>query len=412
MRIAIVIPTTRAPTLVERISRRTKLPRSLVLTRGDYRPVQGMSERYHHFVDAAGPLSDILTEQDVRYELCLGEAPETGRSWELPVALAHYVMQGGHEIVTENPELVVWATGAIGSDRTILEDDYHLETKREASRAFIDDLCGPGTAVLTLLPHIANAKAGNHDEEGCVGVTSLTAAIAALDTAIREKYPAEPCAVSMTTARASPRQSASGNAARRGGTARGVGLLVLVLMVGGGSYWFWSAEQSMGGDAAIPEALAVKGPADNADDNGEKFPAPTAAMTPQPLLRIIAHRAPEGASCIDVLFGGIETQAQVLSAQDNVFPVIETDGLCALGFRVEGEAGGRKLIIGDDVLSVILPSDRRNEFTLDTDAPTLLNLVARIPGPVSYRIIVRSEDGRETVFQHRLSSATEQATTR
>ena len=403
MRIAIVIPTTSAPLLVERISPRARLPRSLVLTRGDYRPVPGMSERYHHFVDAAGPLSDILAAEDVRYELCLTQAPETGRSWELPVALAHYVREHGHDIVTHDANIVIWATGAVGSDGDILDDDYHLQTKRDGSRVVIDQLRGAETLVLTLIPHAAHANGEEHDNERCVAVANLRAAITALDTVILEKNPKEPCAEDRTSVDVSTDESGSSKTRRKGGIVSGVGLLAMFLIAGGGSYWFWSAEQSLGGDASIPGDIAVNGSPDTTDEIVETNAASADMARSPPLLSIIAHRAPEGSSCIDALFGGVESKAQELQAQDDVFPAIETPGLCALGFHGRGEFSGKTLSLDENILAVILPSERRDAFTLDPDEPTRMNLVAQIPAQVSYLITLRSEDGWETVFRHRLN---------
>ena len=53
--------------------------------------------------------------QLVPHELRLSRSFDTGRSWEVPVALAHGLLARGHAIVAEPAEadLILWATGAV-----------------------------------------------------------------------------------------------------------------------------------------------------------------------------------------------------------------------------------------------------------------------------------------------------------
>lgn len=146
MRVAIVIPTTAGPGLVDGIERLDVVPASRVHRLGDYRPLDALSDRYHHLTDPAGPLRSFLEEGSPHYRLTIDQPPETGRSWELPVALAHWVRSQGHEIVREEPDAVVWSTGAIQPDGTIYPDSYHVVEKLSLSRELIWRLSGRGVA--------------------------------------------------------------------------------------------------------------------------------------------------------------------------------------------------------------------------------------------------------------------------
>lgn len=146
MRVAIVIPTTAGPGLVDGIERLDVVPASRVHRVGDYRPLDALSDRYHHLTDPAGPLRSFLDEGSPHYRLTIDQPPETGRSWELPVALAHWVRSQGHEIVREAPDAIVWSTGAIQPDGTIYPDSYHVIEKLRLSKDLIWQLSGRSLA--------------------------------------------------------------------------------------------------------------------------------------------------------------------------------------------------------------------------------------------------------------------------
>jgi hypothetical protein len=151
MRVAVIIPTTDGPAPILRLTRLAQAPRSVLRTQDDYRPLPP-SSRYHSFIQAGGPLSGRIGIGDGQFELRLGATVETGRSWELPTALAHWLQSAGHQIDPEMPELVIWATGALDNDLSVLSQDYHLSTKLERSVAHVREWLDNGVPVLLLLP--------------------------------------------------------------------------------------------------------------------------------------------------------------------------------------------------------------------------------------------------------------------
>ena len=151
MRIAIIVPTTAGPSLIRKLRPLHTAPRSLVFTQSDYKPLE-ISARYNDFLQPGGPLAGALGMEDTRFELRLSARVESGRSWELPVALAHWALAQGHEIVSDKADMVIWATGALDSDLSIIAQDYHLDSKIAQSRASVAETLRPGGQALLLTP--------------------------------------------------------------------------------------------------------------------------------------------------------------------------------------------------------------------------------------------------------------------
>jgi hypothetical protein len=214
VRVTVIIPTTAGPALVAGLHSRPHLPRSQVNTEADYRPLPDISERYHDFVEKGGPLRRLLDLGDVQFELRLDRAPETGRSWELPVALAHWCSIHSHEIVRENPDLVVWATGAIKPDLDIRPDTYHLRDKLEASGEMLARYRAAGATITLLLP---DGEEAHRVQEPTESLEAIAAPVSSVSDAFS--------ALSRTLGSASPGQvgeasegAARGKDARRGWT--------------------------------------------------------------------------------------------------------------------------------------------------------------------------------------------------
>ncbi|MBU1175858.1 MAG: hypothetical protein KKH72_10700 [Alphaproteobacteria bacterium] len=188
MRLAIIIPTTNGPVRIERISRLARAPLSQVITADDFVPNAEMAGRYHALIDQAGPLRGLIALGEVRFELCLDKLPEMGRSWELAVVLAHWAMDHGHELVTANADLVVWATGVVRPGREIAEEDYHLDRKRASSAGLLGGF-GSNARLLVLLPGTASeAEVGAFRAEFASAevksVADVDAGVAALEKAV------------------------------------------------------------------------------------------------------------------------------------------------------------------------------------------------------------------------------------
>ena len=85
----VIVPTTHEPITIESLKRRRRLPASYVALKGDFRPLQ-ISSDYDRFV--RGPLQAVLGEL-VSFELVLDGDIDCGRSWELPVLIAHFLQK-------------------------------------------------------------------------------------------------------------------------------------------------------------------------------------------------------------------------------------------------------------------------------------------------------------------------------
>lgn len=213
LRVAILVPMTGGAGTIERIEPLTNISASRVQLSGDYRPLTDLSDRYHHLTDPAGPLAGFLDRPSVRYRLILDRAPETGRSWEMPVAIAHWMRAQGHRIVRDDPDLVIWSTGALRPDGKIQPDSYHVERKLAATRERLLEFriapaSSPGAlspaprrdpGFLFLLPHGEGMeKAEGSNWAGpvrCVAISSLAETLEAVERVISP--PPEPASRAM-----------------------------------------------------------------------------------------------------------------------------------------------------------------------------------------------------------------------
>ncbi|MET7241831.1 hypothetical protein ABZT49_00525 [Methylobacterium sp. EM32] len=135
--ILIVVPTTGGPVVVRSLKARPGLPAAAAFAAGDYRPLPWSAD-YARLAAGGGPLSRLAEAGP--YELRLSGSFDAGRSWEVPVCLAHGLVAQGHTLTSE-PEaadLVLWATGAVDLDLAVLAGDYALLDKIARSRALLD----------------------------------------------------------------------------------------------------------------------------------------------------------------------------------------------------------------------------------------------------------------------------------
>lgn len=152
-----MIPTTGGPLLIEGIQVRTRLKSSYAVTKGDFRPL-GFSPDYARFV--SGPLAGHI--EPGPYELSLSGPIDSGRSWELPVLLAHLLhaparLSAASRLFTEAESVdkgahVVWATGAVDTDLNPSPGSYEIARKLAASEELFDRARQQGLRILLLLP--------------------------------------------------------------------------------------------------------------------------------------------------------------------------------------------------------------------------------------------------------------------
>ena len=163
---SVVIPTTGGATTIEGIKLRSRLRTSLVTQQGDYRPLE-MSADYAHLI--SGPLSEHIRPGP--YQLSLNGELETGRSWELPVALAHFLCERGALTTNSEPAAInfdvqaqseptrpvrpgylIWATGKLDADLSPLPDEYRLDLKLQTSKALLERASADGQKIIFAIP--------------------------------------------------------------------------------------------------------------------------------------------------------------------------------------------------------------------------------------------------------------------
>ncbi|WP_208642202.1 hypothetical protein [Methylobacterium terrae] len=151
--ILVVVPTTGGPVVLRSLRSRPGLPASAAFATGDYRPLPWSGD-YARLAASGGPLSHLAAGDAGReagpYELRLSGSFDAGRSWEVPVCLAHGLVARGHSL-TADPEaadLVLWATGAVDLDLAVLPGDYALLDKLARSRDLLAAAARADLAVL------------------------------------------------------------------------------------------------------------------------------------------------------------------------------------------------------------------------------------------------------------------------
>ncbi|MCQ0986717.1 hypothetical protein [Jiella marina] len=149
-RMRVIIPTTARPVELRAIKRRPRVPASYMAVAGDFRPL-ALSGDYHRFVN--GPLRQVVPDLP-SVELSLDDDLDCGRSWELPVLIAHLLEASGRA-EEDKPDLL-WATGMVDADLNPQSANYHLLTKLELSRdLFAENLQRGGKAVMVIPPPVS-----------------------------------------------------------------------------------------------------------------------------------------------------------------------------------------------------------------------------------------------------------------
>ncbi|MGL4236179.1 hypothetical protein [Tabrizicola sp.] len=145
-----MVPTTGAVLHLCALVPRPGLPHGAAFAQGDYRPL-ALSADYRALAGPEGPIARYLGAAITPHELRLSGAPDGGRSWEVPVALAHLLLSKGWTLAKpeEPADLTLWATGAVDLDMRLLPGDYGLERKVDVSKA---ELAAAGKTVVAVLP--------------------------------------------------------------------------------------------------------------------------------------------------------------------------------------------------------------------------------------------------------------------
>jgi hypothetical protein len=398
MRIAVIIPTTEGPASILRLTPLAQAPRSVLRTQDDYRPL-APSSRYHAFIQPGGALAERIGLGSGQFELRLGAAVQTGRSWELPVALAHWLHMEGHELDGDKAELVIWATGALDNDLRILAQDYHLATKFDRSQDLLKTWLDRAVPVVALVPEatlspddLVRARLSWHI------VTEFGEATAVVGTALTGNEPSKP----------GDRQGQPATLERFRSLATGgfigvalLSLLALIFAPGpqqapdAGSAQTVetvTAPASRDEDTAVVADIVLDAGVSEAGHDGSGLEA----TAPESLLsdlagvpRLILEHAPQGSSCRSVLFGSNRALLTELQAASEDFGVVSSRQLCSIGFTLPDTAlAPVEIVLSPILLEQILRSDRRERIVLQPGESRLFRLQADLPRAVEAEVAV------------------------
>jgi len=406
MRVKIIIPTTNGPSVVHGITRLFRLPLSQVVTIDDFVPDIELTRRYHALTDIGGPLRDLIDLADSRYELCLDTKPEMGRSWELPVAIAHWALDRGHELVTDEADLVVWATGVIGTGGKITPEDYHISRKLDAMEDKLANWLQGKKEALFLLP--VNTEPNElHMLESAgrkpVVVASVQEAFSYLDKGSISCKEGGALPPPMTVQKS------------KLGIFLGGGSLLFLVFFLAQSFPFprlLSSFDSIESSVADTHTRAV-----GLDDKGRNTiidsrivnrkpdlgSSETSLETDFPDLQIIELRSQEGVSCANIVFETGVGRTNSLKATSRRFPSSSIDGLCGLGFALNGKNIG-VVVLPENLLSLMLPSDRSSSFVVSSFRGKSLRFIQGRAKPLSYSILLELDSSDSVLeFHHELT---------
>lgn len=337
--VLVVIPTTRGPLRLRALNPRPGLPAPAAFADGDYRPLPWSAD-YARLCAPGGPLAR-LDGPRTPHELRLSGSFDAGRSWEVPVCLAHGLAARGHRLAAEpaQADLILWATGAVDLDLAVLPGDYALLDKIERSRALLAE--APDVPLAVLLPEgpeRASAEAAFRAFERAAAPRVLPSgnipeALEALTRppeAIRRDPPREP-------------SRRLWRLALPAGAVAAAGLVALVTL---------GARQTALVDPDVPLATGTA----SAEPAPTASPSPPAAETSL-ALRVEELRAPPGSSCRRVAFGADPPERRPVARDDGdrLVPSRLVPELCGLAFAT---APGLRLAIGPELRAAALPPVR------------------------------------------------------
>ncbi|QIJ78595.1 hypothetical protein GU700_03305 [Methylobacterium sp. NI91] len=342
--ILVVIPTTGGPLRLRSLNPRPGLPAPAAFADGDYRPLPWSGD-YARLCAPGGPVARLGGEAGVPHELRLSGSFDAGRSWEVPVCLAHGLFARGARFVGEpaQADLILWATGAIDRDLTLVPGDYALLDKIERSRALLAEASDvPLALLLPEGPERTEAEAafralGRSGALRILPAGDVPAAVEALTRPNGADLP-EP-------QRRGRRLVLTAGAAAAACLAGFIGFVAL-----------GARQAPVIGAASDPATGAASAdPARRAETDPPSPPAveePTAKESSA--IRIEELRAPPGSSCRRVAFGADAPERRPVAADNGgrLAPTRLLPDLCGLAIAA---APGLRLEIGPELRAAALP---------------------------------------------------------
>lgn len=380
--VLVVIPTTRGPLRLRALNPRPGLPAPAAFADGDYRPLPWSAD-YARLCAPGGPLAR-LDGPRTPHELRLSGSFDAGRSWEVPVCLAHGLAARGHRLAAEpaQADLILWATGAVDLDLAVLPGDYALLDKIERSRALLAE--APDVPLAVLLPEgpervpaeAAFRSLGRAEAPRFLPPGSILEALEALTRPQTTNTPAPwrhaprrvlragaavACLAALvgfivlraqrTTIAVSDNNPVSGLAVTEPTRSMCYAKLPLVSPLAAKS------QVAIDLQNALATGLAATKPARINACYAENFqPSPPTAETSL-ALRVEELRAPPGSSCRRVAFGADPPERRPVARDDGdrLVPSRLVPELCGLAFAT---APGLRLAIGPELRAAALPPVR------------------------------------------------------
>ena len=375
----LIIPTTAGPVLIRGVRRRPRLPASYMAIAGDFRPL-ALSGDYDRFVN--GPLRQVAPDLPA-VELSLDGDLDCGRSWELPVLIAHCL-----EMTAPPDEAapgLVWATGMVDADLDPLPAEYHLPEKLALSESLFGEARARGERIVMVVPpprtpaerETVEAFARRYGADLTIAAC-LADVFAAFDLPVPQDAGAR-LPVVPTASAADVHAAETTGPARR--LARIPTLVALSLLAATGS-------------AGIAYLVFSSGL--STDPSTPAHPLERAEFAAGPVLSVDGLYAEDRAACKERIFYGRPLTSEPALAGADGLVVASRPGLCGLRFRNLAD-GPRALTLDQRLAGLGIPGNASLVSNNDLGAgETAVFFFSRSPQDVDAQAILRdAASGRE-----------------
>jgi hypothetical protein len=167
--VLVVVPTTAGVIEIMGLRWSPKIPSSrVVLGNETADQCERWTKEYNSLLRAGDPMRTLMgLHESGGYRLVVSAEIDHGRSWMMPVSAGHFAAARGEALHNDpsRARLMIWTTGAIdysqpetARDAKVVENDYHLISKIDHSRALFAAAAHAGMPVLCVLPKGPDAE--------------------------------------------------------------------------------------------------------------------------------------------------------------------------------------------------------------------------------------------------------------
>ncbi|MEO0619736.1 MAG: hypothetical protein AAFZ01_10730 [Pseudomonadota bacterium] len=340
----IVAPTTGGMVWVERVRARPRLQASYAALKGDFRPL-ALSGDYHNFV------SGLLAAHGIAegaHELQLSADIDSGRSWEIPVLIAHLLTQAGDGARARHD--VIWATGSLDPELNPQAADFSVSRKLELAETEFASWAAEGKSVLLLAP----GGMPENDDDALRAIADVHGFEVATPTTFADLTRAIGCEAATTTSE--QRDSGTPNGATSSASFEGAAsspapasLKRIAALV----------TTAIAGVAVAVFALTqnASGPSTGSADTND---AASGAAQPQgatSALTVVRLSADSRADCIERIMLTKPMSRTVVAMHDGGYQIKAGAGLCGLRLVNQGSRTVDVRVTGDLVTAAIQGND-------------------------------------------------------